>query len=86
VCGGDWLIAQTACANSEVFKIFHAITCLRMRVCVVYVDSCAITVGAITIRVASTSSNKEFWLEFVDLYRSSPVLWHVNVRNTKIEI
>jgi hypothetical protein len=49
----------TACGNLEGFDTFHAITCLRMRVCVVYVDSCAISVGAIKIGMASTSSNED---------------------------
>jgi hypothetical protein len=76
VCGGDWT-AQTAGANLEGYDIFHAIMCLRMRVCVVHVDTRAMPVGAITISMATVSGNKDFWTEFLDLYRSLPVLWHV---------
>jgi hypothetical protein len=45
-CGGNRLTAQIACMNSEGFDIFHAITSLRMHVCVMYVDTYAIPVGA----------------------------------------
>jgi hypothetical protein len=57
--------------------MFHAIMCLRMRICVVHVDTRAMPVGAITISVASTSGNKDFWSEFLDLCKCLPVLWHV---------
>jgi hypothetical protein len=53
-----------------------------MRVCVVYVDTDAIPVGAI-ISMASTCDNKDFLLEFLDLYKGLPVLWHVKVSYTK---
>jgi hypothetical protein len=68
---GDWLIAQKACANLERFDILRAIACLRMRVRVVYVETCAITIS-----MTSTCGNKDFWLEFLDFYRTLPVLWH----------
>jgi hypothetical protein len=61
-----------------------------MRVCVAYVDTYATPVGVIPISMASTSGNKDFWSEFLDLYRSLPVLWHVKSelqknRNLKAE-
>jgi hypothetical protein len=61
-----------------------------MRVCVVYVDTCAVPVGAVTISIASTSGSKNLWSEFLDLYRSLPVLWHIKSelyenRNLKAE-
>jgi hypothetical protein len=43
-----------------------------MRVCVVYVDTCAMTVI-----MASTSGNKDFLSEYFDLNRSLPVLSNV---------
>jgi hypothetical protein len=90
VCGGDWLIAQTARVNPEGSGIFHAIMCLRMCVCVMYVDTHAVPVGAITNDMASISGNKDFWWEFLDHYGSLPVLWHVKSelyenRNLKAE-
>jgi hypothetical protein len=40
------------------------------------VDTCALPVGATAISMASTSGNKEFWSEFLNVYRSLSVLWH----------
>jgi hypothetical protein len=48
-----------------------------MYVGVVYVETCAILDGAITISMASTCGNKDFWSEFLDIYISLLVLWHI---------
>jgi hypothetical protein len=52
-----------------------------------YVDTCAILEGAITISMASTCGNEDFWSEFLDIYISLLVLWHIkSVLYKKTEI